>query len=200
MLYLLDGLTFRITLFHSIFYFFLTWGLVLVVRCLAIDPSFDAVFCKMFWCFRAFFSKLLTPIRKLNQKDKISKGSSLAKNKSFSISFFCESQRSKNESTNPLMFTFYLIEKVVYLLTYYLFTCFIYFTRYAYKVTFTFISQYWTQLAKCPCMNESILNHFILSIINPKSRSFYLGWSVVCVQKDVPFRAKDVRNKGDLLP
>lgn len=70
------------------------------------------------------------------------------------------------------MFTFNLIEKVVYLLTYYLFTCFIYFTRYAYKVTFTFISQDWTQLAKCPCMNESILNHFILSIINPNPVPF----------------------------
>lgn len=88
MLYLLDGLTFRIILFHSIFYFFLTWCLVLAARCLAIDPSFGAVFCKMFWCFRAFFSKLLTPFRKLNQKDEISKGSSLAKNKSFSVSFF----------------------------------------------------------------------------------------------------------------
>lgn len=54
--------------------------------------------------------------------------------------------------------------------------------------------------AKSPCMNESILNHFILSIINPKSYSFYLGWSVACVQKDVPFRAKDGRNKEDLLP
>lgn len=88
MLYLLDGLTFRIILFHSIFYFFLTWCMVLAARCLAIDPSFGAVFCKMFWCFRAFFSKLLTPFRKLNQKDEISKGSSLAKNKSFSVSFF----------------------------------------------------------------------------------------------------------------
>lgn len=107
MLYLLDGLTFRIILFHSIFYFFLTWCLVLAARCLAIDPSFGAVFCKMFWCFRAFFSKLLTPFRKLNQKDEISKGSSLAKNKSFSVSFFV-SHSSKNELTNPLdlMFEF----------------------------------------------------------------------------------------------
>lgn len=106
MLYLLDGLTFRIILFHSIF-FFLTWCLVLAARCLAIDPSFGAVFCKMFWCFRAFFSKLLTPFRKLNQKDEISKGSSLAKNKSFSVSFFV-SHSSKNELTNPLdlMFEF----------------------------------------------------------------------------------------------
>lgn len=111
MLYLLDGLTFRIILFHSIFYFFLTWCLVLAARCLAIDPSFGAVFCKMFWCFRAFFSKLLTPFRKLNQKDEISKGSSLAKNKSFSVSFFV-SHSSKNELTNPLdlMFEFDLIE------------------------------------------------------------------------------------------
>lgn len=107
MLYLLDGLTFRIILFHSIFYFFLTWCMVLAARCLAIDPSFGAVFCKMFWCFRAFFSKLLTPFRKLNQKDGISKGSSLAKNKSFSVSFFV-SHSSKNELTNPLdlMFEF----------------------------------------------------------------------------------------------
>lgn len=107
MLYLLDGLTFRIILFHSIFYFFLTWCLVLAARCLAIDPSFGAVFCKMFWCFRAFFSKLLTPFRKLNQKDEISKGSSLAKNKSFSVSYFV-SHSSKNELTNPLdlMFEF----------------------------------------------------------------------------------------------
>lgn len=107
MLYLLDGLTFRIILFHSIFYFFLTWCMVLAARCLAIDPSFGAVFCKMFWCFRAFFSKLLTPFRKLNQKDEISKGSSLAKNKSFSVSFFV-SHSSKNELTNPLdlMFEF----------------------------------------------------------------------------------------------
>lgn len=113
MLYLLDGLTFRIILFHSIFYFFLTWCLVLAARCLAIDPSFGAVFCKMFWCFRAFFSKLLTPFRKLNQKDEISKGSSLAKNKSFSVSFFV-SHSSKNELTNPLdlMVEFDLIEKV----------------------------------------------------------------------------------------
>lgn len=107
MLYLLDGLTFRIILFHSIFYFFLTWCMVLAARCLAIDPSFGAVFCKIFWCFRAFFSKLLTPFRKLNQKDEISKGSSLAKNKSFSVSFFV-SHSSKNELTNPLdlMFEF----------------------------------------------------------------------------------------------
>lgn len=98
--------------------FFLTWCLVLAARCLAIDPSFGAVFCKMFWCFRAFFSKLLTPFRKLNQKDEISKGSSLAKNKSFSVPFFV-SHSSKNELTNPLdlMFEFDLIEKVELLFT-----------------------------------------------------------------------------------
>lgn len=45
--------------------------------------------------------------------DEISKGSSLAKNKSFSVSFFV-SHSSKNELTNPLdlMFEFDLIEKV----------------------------------------------------------------------------------------